>query len=126
MADNIDRTHVYNIMDWLEEEQEKKNGQSRVSTLAGEIAIMRRDEEQRKAIALGEMYGTFARSGTAIVPSHGIKVTYMAKAMVFLCYKLSYIDWKTEQDLVKVLDNRLDRFRKQEQEEMKDESQKDL
>ena len=35
MADDINRQHIYNIMDWLEEEQEKKNGQSRVSTLAG-------------------------------------------------------------------------------------------
>ena len=122
MADDINRQHIYNIMDWLEEEQEKKNGQSRVSTLAGELAILRRDEEQRKAIALGEMYGTFARSGTAIVPSHGIKITYMAKAMVFLCYKLSYIDWKNEQDLLKVLDNRLDRFHKQKQEEKNNES----
>ena len=47
MADDINRQHIYNIMDWLEEEQEKKNGQSRVSTLAGELAILRRDEAQR-------------------------------------------------------------------------------
>ena len=40
MADDINRQHIYNIMDWLEEEQEKKNGQSRVSTLAGELAIL--------------------------------------------------------------------------------------
>ena len=25
MADDINRQHIYNIMDWLEEEQEKKN-----------------------------------------------------------------------------------------------------
>ena len=89
MADDINRQHIYNIMDWLEEEQEKKNGQSRVSTLAGELAILRRDEAQRKAIALGEMYATFPRCATAIVPSHGIKRTYIAKAMAFLCHKLS-------------------------------------
>jgi hypothetical protein len=109
-------------MEWIEAEQDKKNEQSRITKLAGELAILRRDEEQRKAIALGEMYGAFARSGTAIVPSHGIKITNMAKAMVFLCYKLSYIDWKTEQELLKVLDNRLDRFHKQEQEEKNNES----
>ena len=90
--------------------------------MAGELAILRRDEAQRKAIALGEMYGTFARSGTAIVPSHGIKITYMAKAMVFLCYKLSYIDWKTEQMLLDTLDYRLDKFLKQLKEESENES----
>ena len=122
MADDINRQHIYNIMDWLEEEQEKKNGQSRVSTLASEIAIMRRDEAQRKAIALGELYGAFVRSGTTAVPSHGIKVSIMAKAMVFLCYKLSYIDFKSEQDMLTVLDSRIEKFRKQEQEEKNNES----
>ena len=34
----------------------------------------------------------------------------------------AYIDWKNEQDLLKVLDNRLDRFHKQEQEEKNNES----
>lgn len=126
MADNIDRTHVYNIMDWLEAEQNDKNNQSRVSELAEEIAILRRDEVSRNSIALNEMYGAVVRTGYRSTPSYGIRVCYMAKAMVFLCYKLSYIDWKTEQDLLKVLDHRLDRFRKQEQEEIKDESQKNL
>ena len=41
----------------------------------------------------------------------------MAKAMVFLCYKLSYIDFKSEQDMLTVLDSRIEKFRKQEQEE---------
>ena len=46
----------------------------------------------------------------------------MAKAMVFLCYKLSYIDWKTEQMLLDTLDYRLDKFQKQLKEESENES----
>ena len=126
MADNIDRTHVYNVMDWLEAEQDDKNRQSQISKLAAEIAVLKRDEFSRNTTALNEMYGAVVRTGYNSTPSYGIRVCHMAKAMVFLCYKLSYIDWKTEQDLLKVLDNRLDRFRKQEQEEMQDESQKNL
>ena len=63
MADNIDRTHVYNIMDWLEAEQDGKNKQSRVSELAAEIAVLRRDEVKRHTIALDEMYGAVVRTG---------------------------------------------------------------
>ena len=43
MADNIDRTHVYNVMDWIEAEQDEKNRGSKISQLAAEIAILRRD-----------------------------------------------------------------------------------
>ena len=122
MADNIDRTHVYNIMDWLEAEQDEKNKQSRVSELAAEIAVLRRDEVKRHTIALDEMYGAVVRSGHSSAPNYGIRVCYMAKAMVFLCYKLSYIDWKTEQMLLDTLDYRLDKFLKQLKEESENES----
>ena len=122
MADNIDRTHVYNIMDWLEAEQDGKNKQSRVSELAAEIAVLRRDEVKRHTIALDEMYGAVVRTGHSSAPNYGIRVCYMAKAMVFLCYKLSYIDWKTEQMLLDTLDYRLDKFLKQLKEESENES----
>ena len=84
MADNIDRTHVYNVMDWLEAEQDEKNKQSRVSELAAEIAVLRRDEVKRHTIALDEMYGAVVRTGHSSAPNYGIRVCHMAKAMVFL------------------------------------------
>ena len=40
MADNIDRTHVYNVKDWIEAEQDEKNRGSKISQLAAEIAIL--------------------------------------------------------------------------------------
>jgi hypothetical protein len=122
MADNIDRTHVYNIMDWLEAEQDEKNGGSKISQLAAEIAVLRRDEVKKHTIALDEMYGAVVRTGFTSAPNYGIRVCYMAKAMVFLCYKLSYIDWKTEQMLLDTLDYRLDKFQKQLKEESENES----
>ena len=122
MADNIDRTHVYNVMDWIEAEQDEKNRGSKISQLAAEIAILRRDEFSRKTTALNEMYGAVVRTGFTSAPNYGIRVCYMAKAMVFLCYKLSYIDWETEQMLLDTLDYRLDKFQKQLKEASENES----
>ena len=122
MADNIDRTHVYNVMDWIEAEQDEKNRGSKISQLATEIAILRRDEFSRKTTALNEMYGAVVRTGFTSAPNYGIRVCHMAKAMVFLCYKLSYIDWETEQMLLDTLDYRLDKFQKQLKEESDNES----
>ena len=122
MADNIDRTHVYNVMDWIGAEQDEKNRGSKISQLAAEIAILRRDEFSRKTTALNEMYGAVVRTGFTSAPNYGIRVCHMAKAMVFLCYKLSYIDWETEQMLLDTLDYRLDKFQKQLKEESDNES----
>lgn len=120
--DNIDRTHVYNVMEWLEAEQDEKNRGSKISQLATEIAILRRDEVNRNTIALNEMYGTIVRSRYNSTPLYGIRVCHMAKAMVFLCYKLSYIDRKTEQMLLETLDYRLDKYHKQLKEKSQNES----
>jgi len=129
MAEGINRQHIYNIMDWIEEEQDKRNDkkqQDRISKLAEEIAILRRDNEYKKEIAISELYGAVVRTGYDYPPYQKLKVIHIAMAMTYLCGKLSIIDYKEERNLIDRLDRRLQEYHKNEKEKEQNEHKENL
>ena len=110
MADNIDRQHVQDAMDWVAAEQEEKNRQATEKKMLAEISTMRRKAELTKCIALDEMYSTIIRTSEDYPRFYGTKMCHMAMALVHVCAKVGYVDMETKRKLIDYLFDRLQYF----------------
>lgn len=115
MTDTIERQHITNAMNWIEDEQEEKNMQSMISKLKKETMEFRLQAEKKKCIAICEMYGAISRTCSDHVSSYGKKLCHLSLAMVHMCAKLNYIDSNTERNLMDYLDARIQYFNQNEQ-----------
>ena len=110
MADNIDRQHVHDAMNWVAAEQEEKNQQATEKKMLAEISEMRRKAELTKCIALDEMYSAIVRTSDDYPRFYGTKICHMAMAMVHVCVKMGYLDLGTKRKLTDYLFDRLQYF----------------
>lgn len=110
MEDNINRDHIYSIMDWVEAEQEEKNKQHKIAKLSAEKVELKMDADLKKYTALNEMYGMIILSNEDHIPSRGRRVCHEAFAMVYMCFKLGYINENSKKEYEDYLNSKLHKF----------------
>lgn len=110
MGDNINRDHIYSIMDWVEAEQEEKNKQHKIAKLSAEKIEIKLNADLKKYTTLNEMYAMIILSNEDHIPSRGRRVCHEAFALVHLCHKLGYIDDNSKKEYEDFLNTKLHKF----------------
>lgn len=101
----INREGTINTIEWLESEEKEKVNKSEKAKLKLELEELKFEKTKQNTIALFEMYNAVARCGEDFATdTYGIRLCHYATAMVYLCYKLGYIDRQTYKRLTDYLD----------------------
>lgn len=99
------REGTINNIEWLESEEKEKVRKAEKSKLKLELERLKMEKEKQSSVALYEMYNAVARCGEDFATdTYGIRLCHYATAMVYLCYKLRYIDRQTYKRLTDYLD----------------------
>lgn len=101
----INREGTINTIEWLEADEKEKVRKSEKAKLKLELEKLKLEKTKQNSIALYEMYNAVARCGEDFATdAYGIRLCHYATAMVYLCYKLRYIDRQTYKRLTDYLD----------------------